>query len=250
MPVLDPESRMPLYHQVESHLREVIKSGKWQAGEAIPPERLLIEQYGVSRITIRQALANLVAAGLLYRKHGRGTFVAGAKERPITESLANLTGHLEELQLRGLDPRVRVLALETRPMTAEVAEALQRRPGAQGWYLYRIVTVERQPLMLSTVCLPCDLGVELNEEILKQHGMALLLTHNGIPPLRGSQRIGAMSAGPEEARLLGVRAGEAVLRVSRVIHGAADRPLVWFRTLYRADRYEYEVELKRGRSHA
>lgn len=161
--MLDPHSRMPLYHQIESHLREVIRSGKWQAGEAIPPERLLIEQYGVSRITIRQALANLVAAGLLYRKHGRGTFVAGAKERPITESLANLTGHLEELQLRGLDPRVRVLALETRPMIAEVAEALQRSPGAEGWYLYRIVTVEQQPLMLSTVWLPCDLGVELNE---------------------------------------------------------------------------------------
>ncbi|BCS55035.1 GntR family transcriptional regulator [Geobacter sp. SVR] len=241
---------MPLYHQIENHLREIIENGTWKAGEAIPPERLLIEQYGVSRITIRQALANLVAAGLLYRKHGRGTFVAGLQDRPITESLANLTGHLEELQLRGLDLQVEVLALEIRPMTAEVAEALQRDPGADGWYLYRIVTVEQQPLMLSTIWLPCDLEIELNENVLKQHGMALLLTNHGIFPLRGSQRIGATSAGPEEARLLGIRAGEAVLRVSRVILGAADRPLVWFRTLYRSDRYEYEVELKRGRSQA
>jgi GntR family transcriptional regulator len=247
MPVLDPENRMPLYHQIENHLRDVIGSGAWKAGEAIPPERLLMEQYGVSRITIRQALANLVAAGLLYRKHGRGTFVAGLQDRPITESLANLTGHLEELQLRGLNPRVEVLALETRPMTAEIAEDLGRSPGAEGWYLYRLVTVDQQPLMLSTVWLPRDLGIELNEEVLKQYGMALLLTQNGIFPLRGRQRIGATGAGPEEARLLGIGTGEAVLRVSRVILGAADRPLVWFRTLYRADRYEYEVELKRGR---
>lgn len=245
--MLDSENRMPLYHQIESHLREVIRNGAWKAGEAIPPERLLMEQYGVSRITIRQSLANLVAAGLLYRKHGRGTFVAGLQDRPITESLANLTGHLEELQLRGLDPQVEVLALETRPMAVEVAEALGRSAGAAGWYLYRLVTVDQQPLMLSTVWLPLDLGIELNEEILKQHGMAPLLTQNGILPLRGRQRIGAACAGPEEARLLGIRTGDAVLRVSRVILGAADRPLVWFRTLYRSDRYEYEVELKRGR---
>jgi GntR family transcriptional regulator len=248
--MLDPDSRMPLYHQIESHLRGTIKDGKWKAGELIPPERLLMEQYGVSRITVRQALANLVAAGLLYRKHGLGTFVAGFQDRPITESLANLTGHLEELQLRGLDPQVEVLALEIRPMTEEVADVLRRIPGAKGWYLYRIVNVERQPLMLSTVWLPCDLGIELSEEQLKQHGMALLLTSHGMFPLRGSQRIGAMSAGPEEAHLLGIRSGEAVLRVSRVIHGVMDQPMVWFRTLYRSDRYEYEVDLKRTRSQA
>ncbi|ABK98817.1 GntR family transcriptional regulator [Pelobacter propionicus] len=248
--MLDPENRMPLYHQVESHLKENIGNGTWKAGEAIPPERMLVDQYGVSRITIRQALANLVAAGLLYRKHGKGTFVAGAQDRPITESLANLTGHLEELQLRGLNPQVRVLALETRTLAAEVAEALERSPAAPGWYLYRLVTVDRQPLMLSTVWLPRDLEIELTEDILKQHGMALLLTRNGIFPLRGRQRIGASSAGPEEAQLLGIRPGDAVLCVKRVIYGAASRPLVWFRTLYRSDRYEYEVELKRGRSQA
>lgn len=245
--MLDPDSRMPLYHQIESHMREIIRDGTWKAGEAIPPERVLIEQYGVSRITIRQALANLVAAGLLNRKHGRGTFVAGLQDRPITESLANLTGHLEELQLRGLDPQVEVLALETRPMTADVADALRRNSGAEGWYLYRIVTVEGQPLMLSTVWLPCDLGIELSEEVLKQQGMARLLTKHGIFPMQGSQLIGAMNAGPEEARLLGIRDGDAVLRVSRVILGATGLPLVWFRTLYRSDRYEYEVKLKRGR---
>jgi GntR family transcriptional regulator len=243
--MLDPESRMPLYHQVENHLREAIRRGRWKAGEAIPPERALIDQYGVSRITVRQALANLVASGWLLRKHGRGTFVAGSEDHPITESLASLTGHLEELQGRGLDPRVEVLALETRPMGDDVAEALQRRPGAEGWFLYRLVSVEGQPLMLSTVWLPSDLGIGLSEAMVKAQGMAPLLTRHGLAPRFGRQRIGAMKAGPEEARLLGIRNGEAVLRVSRVLHGEDSQPLVWFRTLYRADRYEYEIELRR-----
>ncbi|WP_306591629.1 GntR family transcriptional regulator [Geothrix sp. 21YS21S-4] len=243
--MLDPESRMPLYHQVENHLREAIRRGRWKVGEAIPPERILIEQYGVSRITIRQALTNLVAAGWLVRKHGRGTFVAGEEDRPITESLASLTGHIEELQGRGLDPRIEVLALETRTMDDDVAEALQRRPGSEGWYVHRLVSVDDLPLMLSTVWLPCDLGIGLTRALAKAEGMIPLLIRHGLMPRFGRQRIGAMKAGSQEARLLGIRSGEAVLRVSRILHGEDSQPLVWFRTLYRADRYEYDIELRR-----
>lgn len=243
--MLDPESRMPLYHQVEDHLREAIRQGRWRVGEAIPPERALIEEYGVSRITIRQALANLVAAGWLIKRHGLGTFVASRSERPITESLASLTGHLEELQGRGLDPRVEVLALERRPMSGEVAEALLRDRGSEGWYLFRNVFVDGHPLMLSTVWLPCDLGIGLDEGVVQREGMAPLLTRHGFFPRSGRQTIGAMPAGPEEASLLGLQEGEAVLRVRRVLHASDGRPLVWFRTLYRADRYEYEIELRR-----
>ena len=122
--MLDPNSRMPLYCQVEERLRETIRGGRWRVGDLIPPERVLIETFGVSRITIRQALANLVAAGLLVRKAGQGTFVAGLADRPITESLASLKGHLEELQERGLRPQVRTLVLEARPLPPE----LRNRP--------------------------------------------------------------------------------------------------------------------------
>ncbi|HEY3368732.1 MAG TPA: GntR family transcriptional regulator [Symbiobacteriaceae bacterium] len=246
--MLDPESRMPLYYQLEMALRREIESGVWQAHGVIPPERELIEHYGVSRITVRQALQNLVAQGLLYRRHGKGTYVAEVRSGRITESLAEMTGHLEELQLRGLDPQVDVLALEIRPLPAEVGAALQRPPGSEGWYLYRLVTVDTQPLMLSTVWLPCDLKITLTEEVLRQNGMARLLTAHGHVPDKGVQRIGACGTTPEESHLLSIKSGDAVLRVTRVISGAGDLPLVWFLTLYRADRYEYEVELKRRRS--
>jgi GntR family transcriptional regulator len=65
------------------------------------------------------------------------------------------------------------------------------------------------------------------------------------PPVFDAALFGAMPAGPEEASLLGLQEGEAVLRVRRVLHASDGRPLVWFRTLYRADRYEYEIELRR-----
>lgn len=244
--MLDPVSPLPLYAQLKAALRREIDQGSFPVGEAIPPERELITRYGVSRITVRQALADLEADGYLIRRHGKGTYVAPRSRGAISESLSELTGHLEELQRQGLDPQVEVLALERRPLPDTVADALGR-PGAEGWFLYRKVSVGREPLMLSEVWLPCDLGIELNPEMLRQSGMAQLLTEHGSVPARGTQRIGAQLAGPYEAGLLEVPPGDAVLRVVRLITGADGMPLVWFRTLYRADRYEYEVELKRRR---
>lgn len=245
--MLDPESAVPLYHQLKTALRSAIEAGVWAPDQAIPPERELIERYCVSRITVRQALADLVAEGLLYRRHGKGTFVADRRPGPITESLTELTGHLEELQLRGLPAEVEVLSLERRPMPPDVGQALQRSAGSEGWFLYRRVMLDGEPLMLSEVYLPADLNIPLGPETVKRVGMARLLEQHGYPPLRGAQRIAARRASPAEAGLLRVEPGEAALLVTRVIRGSGDLPLVWFRTLYRADRYAYDVELKRRR---
>lgn len=245
--MLDPGSPVPLYQQLKTALRRSVESGVWQPNQAIPPERELIDRFGVSRITVRQALADLEAEGLLYRRHGKGTFVAERQRAPIAESLAELTGHLEELQLRGLAPDVKVLALRRCPLPADVAEALARPPGAEGWFLYRLVRVDGVPLMLSEVYLPVDLGLVPEPEVVQAVGMAQYLTDHGHVPVRGLQRIGAQAALAGEAELLGLEPGAPVLRVIRTIVGPQDRPVVWLRTLYRADRYEYEVELKRRR---
>jgi len=245
--MLDPQSPLPLYEQVKNAVRREIERGSFPVGDAIPPERELIGRFGVSRITVRQALADLEAEGLLVRRHGKGTYVAPRTGGAIAESLSVLTGHLEELQRQGLDPQVTVLSLERKPLPAEVAQSLRRAPGAEGWSLYRLVHVGGVPLMLAEVWLPTDLDLVLEAADIQRRGMAQFLTESGRPPARGSQRIGAQVAGPEEARLLEVPAGDALLRVVRIIIGADGLPLVWFRTLYRADRYEYEVELKRRR---
>lgn len=245
--MLDAQSPVPLYHQLKVALQRSIDQGVWQPGQAIPPERELIAQYGVSRITVRQALSELVAEGLLYRQHGRGTFVAPHRTAPIAETLTELTGHIEELELRGIACEHEVLALESGPLPDEVAEALERPHGAEGAFLYRRVRVDGTPLMLSEVYLPADLQLPPLTGELVEHGLFRVLTAYGHVPATGHQRIGARGASDEEARLLQIEPGEAVLRVCRLIRGSGGLPLVWFRTVYRSDRYEYEVELKRRR---
>jgi GntR family transcriptional regulator len=245
--MLDPGSPLPLYQQLKIALRRALEAGVWAPDQAIPTERELTAQYGVSRITVRQALADLVGEGLLYRRHGKGTFVAPGTVQPISETLSDLTGHLEELQRRGLKPETEVLALAKQPLPIEVAAALNRPEGAEGWFLHRRTRLEGAPLMLAEVWLPADLGISLDAEHVQRYGFNHILTEHGHPLARGWQRISAQTARAEEARLLAIKRGEALLRVVRVIYGVDDRPLVWFRTLYRADRYEYEVELKRRR---
>ncbi len=245
--MLNPSSPVPLYQQLKEALRREIAAGNWQPHQRIPPERELVERYGVSRITVRQALSDLAAEGILYRRRGRGTYVSPPPAGPIAETLSELTGHLEELQLRGLQPEVKLLALRRAPLPKPVAGALARAPGADGWFVHRLVSVGGAPLMLSEVWIPGDLGLDLTPERVQQVPLARLLEESGRVPVKGQQRIGAERADDETARLLAIAPGEAALRVIRVIYGPQQQPLVWFRTRYRSDRYEYEVELKRRR---
>lgn len=245
--MLDTESPVPLYEQLKAILRRRIEAGEYAPNEALPPERELIGQYNVSRITVRQALADLEAEGLLVRRHGKGTFVAPRTPGLIAESLGELTGHLEELQLRGLDPQVELLASGHQVLPPDATAGLELPPGATGWSMYRLVSVQGSPLMLSEVCLPASLNLAPDPTTVKRVGMAQYLQEQGLFPTKGHQRIGATAAGVAEAGLLTVQAGDPLLRVIRVIADPAGRPLVWFRTLYRADRYEYEVQLKRRR---
>lgn len=206
----------------------------------------MIERYGVSRITVRQALADLVAEGLLYRRQGKGTFVSPRRPGPIAETLSQLTGHVEELQLRGFDPKVEVLSLQSLPLSAETAAALERPVGSPGWRITRRISVGGEPLAFMETCLPGDLGVPLEAGLLEQKVLFQILEEYGHAPVRGNQTMAAVSAAPDEAELLGTSPGAALLAVERVVLSRAG-PLEWSRSLYRGDRYAYHVELRRGR---
>lgn len=245
--MLDPDSALPLYHQLKEALRRQIEAGVWRPDQAIPPERSLVDRYGVSRITVRQALADLVGEGILYRERGRGTFVAPRVRPPIAEMLSNLTGHVEELQQRGFTPVVEVLSLTERPLPDDLAQVLDRPVGSPVWWLSRRVSVAGEPLMLTENLIPVDLGVPFDRQDLTLTSVATVLEGFGLVPTRGTQRISAQVAGTREAERLHIRVGDAMLKVERVISGSGDRPLEWSRTVYRADRYEFEVELRRRR---
>jgi GntR family transcriptional regulator len=238
---LDKRSPIPLYHQLQAIIDARIASGEWVPGRQLPSERELCEEFGVSRITVRQALAALANEGRLARQQGVGTFVA---PRRIEQHLNRLTGFTDEMAERGQQPGARLLRLERFPATFAVAHSLRRRPGEPVIVVQRLRLADGEPLALETAYLVDDRCYGLLDEPLQSHSLYRLLSEKyGIVPTRAEQQIEAMACPPPEAQLLDVRKGMPMLHMIRVTYDQDDRPFEHTESFYRGDRYVFHVEL-------
>src|SRR5215472_9864244 len=159
-------SPVPRYHQLKEILREKIRSGEWKPGDIIPSERELSETYGISRMTARQAITDLVNEGLFYREQGKGTFVS---QRKITQQLLHLTGFTEDIKARGQRPGTKVLSAETIPADEGTAEKLRIDPGTSVFRLRRLRIADGSPLAIELSQLHFKGCERLLEEDLEQN---------------------------------------------------------------------------------
>ncbi len=242
-------SRIPLYYQLENVLREKITSGSFVGGERLPTEIELIEQYGVSRITVRQALASLAADGLIERKQGRGTFIAErkSKKRKFTGTI-HLTGSLDELIEMGMDTPVKVLEMNRVDADAHEAELLRIKIGTPIYRLKRLRMVENKPYSLILNYLPEDIGSKLTmAELSTGAVLHTMETKLGLKLDNAVQEIKAELADPYVANLLDIRVGSALLSIERTVYTDEGRPVEYVHTLYRSDLYGYSVKLVRDK---
>lgn len=233
---------LPLHHQLRQTLEEQIRAGLWAAGTAIPTEYELMERYGVSRTTVRQALAALVADGILYRQQGKGTFVA---PRRIAQPLDSLEGWIESLLQQGLHPQVHLMALTTAAGTPEICQRLEVAAGAPLLLLERRVDVGDEPLFWDRSWLPAHLGLRPDPQTLLSRPLFRWLEASGLPPAEASLTLSARPATPAEAAVLRLPAGGAVLDIQRTVYTTGGRPLLDSRVVYRSDRYQYQIRLTR-----
>lgn len=248
---LDKTNPIPLYHQLQAIVAGRITSGEWPPGRQIPSERELCVEFGVSRITVRQALAALTNEGWLARRQGIGTFVA---PRRIEQHLNRLTGFTDEMEEQGQQVSARLLRLEQLPATYAVAQSLRRQAGDPAVVVQRLRLVGEEPLALETAYLPGDRCHALLDEALEALSLYRLLSEKyGIVPTRADQQIEAVVCPAVEASLLGLRKGMPVLRMIRVTYDQDGRPFEHTESFYRGDRYIFRVELvalaeEKGRS--
>ena len=126
---------VPLHHQVYLHLKAALDSGEIAPGDRLPPERELCIRYNCSLITIRRALSELAREGRIERTRGRGTY---ALKPRIERDFADTLSFTEEMQVRGLDPRTRLVAARPERADQPVAAALELEPGAPTLFLERL----------------------------------------------------------------------------------------------------------------
>jgi len=237
-PVLSPERALPLYLQLAAHLQQLIVSGAIAAEDALPPERTLAARFGVSRVTVRKALARLNREGLLRQRQGAGTFVS----RPphVEQPLSALTGFTEDMQSRGLRAGSVWLERAVGPARPEEAMALALSPGQPVARLRRIREADGAPMALEEAVLPARL---LPDPEAVEGSLYALLRGRGIKPQRALQRLSAILLSAEQAALLQVPPGSSALYIERRTFLPDGSSLEFVRSHYRGDAYDFVVEL-------
>jgi GntR family transcriptional regulator len=235
-------SKLPFYHQLYEILRAKIVRGEWLPGDIISPESELIEQYQVSRVTVRQALDILVNEGLIYRQQGRGTFVA---HPAVEQGLVRLINFTQDMCNRGFEPGTRVLFTALTPAPLDIAEKLQIEPGEEMACLERLRLADGEPMSIEKSHLihrycPGVLQHDFTTDSLRE----FLERTYGIRWAYARQVIRAILALPDLAHLLSVRPKSPLLYIERVSYTERNMPLEFLRIYYRGDRYSLHNELQ------
>jgi GntR family transcriptional regulator len=234
-------SKLPLHHQLYDLLRGKIRSGEWIEGQMIPTEPELINQYGVSRIVIRQVLNRLVNEGMIFRQQGRGSFVA---ERRLEEGLSRIISFTEDMRQRGLTPRTHILFTGLVPAPEDIAEHLGIQAGDELARLDRLRLANDEPMSIEEAYLVHRYfpGV-LNEDYARVPLRETLQQKFGLRITRARQVIRAVQASAEQARLLTTRGKSPLLLIERVSFSEQNQPVEYLRIYYRGDRYSLYNDL-------
>lgn len=217
-------------------------------GEAGPRSRLMSEpalaaQHGVSRVTVRRALDQLESEGLIERRPGSGTFVAGrSPAMPMVADLSNVLTHLVEM---GRRTDVRLLSFSYMTPAPALAEALHLDVGERVQRSVRVRLIDGQPFSHLTTYVPERIGVSYSEADLASTPLLELLERSGLVAERASQSIGAALAGPDVAEALDLEIGAALLSMTRVVFDPEGRGIEFLQALYRPDRYTFNMDLLR-----
>ena len=238
---------LPLYLQLARHLRSLVTEGKLGQGDALPGERELAERLGVSRITVRKAVRELSAEGLLQQRQGAGTFVNRGPH--VEQRLRTLTSFSEDVASRGLKPGSVWLHRKVAVATPEETLALCLSPGSTVSRLHRLRTANGTPMALEMAVVPTRFLPD-PEEV--KDSLYDTLRRRGFTPFRALQRLTAIRLTPELAKQLDVPEGAAAFSIERRTMLEDDTLLELVHSHYRGDAYDFVVELSlssTGRGH-
>jgi GntR family transcriptional regulator len=231
------------YQRVQESLAQEIRRDGRAPGSLLPPERALAEHFGVSRVTLRRALAELEHQGIVARAASRGWAVAGP---PIGEPPNALMSFSEMAATRGLTPASRVIETQVRAATLDEAETLGLAPGAPLFELERLRLMDDMPILIDRSRLPLAFAPGLDAIDFATNSLYTVLEDRyGLRPSRAHFTVEAVSAGKRESSLLGLEPGQPLLRCHQLTEDESGRLIELCEMLYRGDRYRFRATLVR-----
>lgn len=234
---LDPDDPVPLYMQLKVVLRRAYETKILSSDDALPSERELALDFGISRITVRKALQGLKEEGLLRRRQGSGTFIQSRVEK----NFANLSSFSEDMLARGRQPSSSWLRKSTVSVSPIDAYAMGLSPGTSVYRLERLRYADGEPMAIETATLPtfCLPGTDVI-----QSSLYAALAEHGHRPSRALQKLRAVLFTAEQAKILQVKEGDAGLLIERRGFLNDGRLVEFTQSFYRGDSYDFVAELK------
>ena len=233
--------RMPRYHRIAETLRERIRGGELPSGARLDNQRQLAKSFGVTLMTLRQALELLEREHLITRRHGLGTFVAAPS---IDYDILQLRRFAGDLSAKGEHVVTRLLGTRFAAADRRVAEALRLAGRPRVLVLERLRLVDEHPMSFQRSFLPSPLGDEVIRADLALTPLHQVLEFKlGLVITRASETVSAVRLGRREARDLGCRAGEPAFESERVSFDAGGAPVVFDRVFIPGDRFRITREL-------
>ncbi len=233
---------MPKYKWIYEFYAQKIRNGELREDDRLPTEEEISQRFGVSRVTVRKALNELVYQGYLVKKHSKGSFVRTGR---LDLSLSMLQGFTEEMSKRGLRVRSKLLRVALKSVGNDTAEKLELRELAKIYELKRLRLADDVPMAIETVRLPYFCCPDLEQYDLQGSLYSLLSGNYGLSPAQARQSIGAGLAEKREAVLLEISPGDPVLRIERITKLADGTPLEYVTSVYRGDKYQFRIELSK-----
>ncbi|WP_251861728.1 GntR family transcriptional regulator [Clostridium sp. Marseille-Q2269] len=229
---LDDNSKIPLYYQLENIIRKKIQEGEYKVDEKIPSERILSDEFNLSRMTISKAINNLVEEGILYRKRGQGTFVSKNK----VGFFPGLMGFTEIIRNKNMKPSSKVICQDIILPDKYLCEKLQILENEKVIFTQRLRLADNEIINLEKSYVPHSLCPRLLEADLSVESIYEILTEEGYKPSKAFQEVQAILSNDELSEFLQINANEPILKRKRVTY-SKDTPIECTLNYYRGDAY-------------
>ena len=238
--VLNRNSGIPLYVQLEDILRAKISEGEWQANQRVPSENELNKAYGVSRMTARGVLTRLVSDGLLFRVPGKGTFLAPVKINAISPAYR---GVREQLESMGYATSTEVLSVRLETPSTKVRARLRLNADQGVYAIHRLRAVQNEPISLHHSYVPAHLARGLDEYDTATEQLCVVLEKSyGLAMQHVIEHLEATSATAEEAELLKMPKGQPVLLLEDVISDPHGTTFEYSSIVFRGDKIRLQFD--------
>ncbi len=240
--VLDRNNPKPLYQQFRDVIEEKITSGEWKPNDKIPSENQLSSQYGLSRMTVRSVLMDLVKEERLYRVQGKGTYVS---EQKIETQSPYYIGVREQLEQMGYEVSTKTIECRLVKSDRNVARRLGMEENAPVFMIKRVRSIKDGPVSIHVSYIPPKYSHGLTPELLEQEQLCVLLNRDyGLQRKRVSETLESVAADREEAALLHVERGHPLLLLKDELFSENDTPYEYTKVVFRGDKVKIRLNFE------